>query len=78
MRALVPMCGWSVSSAGGLLECAQPLLLERLVTDVVGPGGGGARLSDADKAWASAETVHRDWMRAYVTRRVAPSGTALR
>jgi ParB family transcriptional regulator, chromosome partitioning protein len=31
---------------------------------------------DNNKAWASAETVRRDWLRTFVTRKTAPKGTA--
>src|SRR3954466_3091866 len=31
---------------------------------------------ESNKAWASAETVRRDWLRAYLIRKTAPKGTA--
>jgi ParB family chromosome partitioning protein len=31
---------------------------------------------ESNKAWASAETVRRDWLRTFVARKTAPKGTA--
>lgn len=62
---------WDTSSAGSKPKAAD-------MTDTQREKAKAERrdVIDSNKAWASAETVRREWVKAFLTRKTAPKGSA--